>query len=380
MSRVLRWDLYNNSVLGDGKLYLNLDPFETTQARFATLRVGGLGDGTLELVGIPRQTARDAVKNWLMKEARFTAPNGDVPYLGFVGELTVEYGYRVYRRRIGWIGNRVVVRYLKRDTTGRAGSKRKRVTVEDAESQARYGVRTLRVDLTDQGIMSTAQATDHAEILLAKYKNFVSKTKSSSPREPRIRISLWSRWMTTGWQDVLLRYAKAKKISVIVQAALASCPFVTADYSDVNDVGTSIKYNSNGMRRAAQEVMVDALQYGDSNSRRLLLQMWGDGVPHLNSVPTTIGLYGNTGEERVWGDARTPLPNWGVRAGDYMLDEDWDDSLDVLTDATADERAVLIEKTEYNALLDSLDAESADLEDVASVMGKTRRGRRRILA
>lgn len=376
--RELRWDIYNNSVLSNGALYLNLDDFETSQARYGTLRLGGLGDGALELVDVPKAIARDAVENWLMKEVRFTAPNGATPYAGFIGEVTVEYGYAILRRRVNWIGNRVWVRYLKRgNTSGRA---KKKLFVEDVESQARYGVRLLRVDLTTQGLMTTAQATQRATVLLNKYKNFTSRARVALPRRPRVRLALWSRWMTTNWNDVTLRYAKAKEIAVIVQDALEACQFVTADYADVNDVGTNVRYNSNAMTRAPQEVIMDVLPYGDSARRRLLLQIWDDGIPHLTSAPPTLGLYADTADARIWGSAHTPLPNWAVRAGDYMALEDWDDALDVLTDATADERAVLIEKTDYNALTDEIEVDSADMEGVASVMGKARRGRRVVAA
>lgn len=378
MARVLRWDIYNNPVLSDGALYLNLDEFETTQARYSTLRLGGLGDGALELIDVSKALARDAVKNWLMKEVRFTAPNGAVPYAAFIGEVTVEYGYAILRRRVNWIGNRVIVRYMKRgNTSGRA---KRRLYVEDTESQQRFGLRTLRIDLTDDGFMSPAQATARASVLLNKYKNFTSRARVALPRRPRVRLALWSRWMTTNWNDVTLRFAKAKKISAITQSALASCQFVTADYADVNDVGTSVRYNSKAMTRVPQEIIMDVLPYGDSATRRLCLQIWDDGIPHLKSAPTTIGLYANTDDARVWGDAHSPLPNWAVRAGDYMMLEDWDDALDVLIDATADERAVLIEKTDYNALTDDVEAEAADMEGVASVMGKARRGRRVVVA
>lgn len=375
----LSWSLYNNPVLSDGNLYLHLSAqLTTTAARYTTLRLGGFGDGALEFADVDRATARDAAQNWLMKEVRFTTPGGGIAYKGFVAEVTVEYGYLTIRRRVGWIANRVIVRFRRRDPTRKKAQRRQRVTLEDTESQARYGIRTLRLDLTEEGVMKAAQATARGQLLLDKFKNFQSIARTNLPHPPRVRLALWGRWQTTGFQDVRLRFSKAKEIATIVQQALASCQFVdTSDLSRLAATGTLIRYNSDGMFRSAQSYIQDAVQYGDSASNRLLFQIWDDDVPVLQSAPTTVGVFSRSEDARVWGDGRTPVPAWSVRAGDYMLAEDWDERLDA---ASGVSEAVLIEQTSYDALTDTVELESADIEGVASALGKARRGRRVVVA
>ena len=372
---MLNWSLYQNPLAGSAHYLTLSDHFEFDEAIFGTARIGGFGDARAVLygAGLTKDLVRDAARNWLMKELRLYDANGKWAYQGFVGEITATYGHDTWKRQIGWIANSIRAVYRKRDPLRPNASRKKYATAQDADSQALYGKRQLKLDLTQRGIMKAAQAQLGANRLLAKYKDFIFDEWHSEFMEPSIELGFFGYFYTLQWNAVLKRFVKKNDIAVIIQRVLeqtSEVQFITQDFANLETTGNTLSYNTDGMRMPPQDYIIETIANGDVNGRRLSFQIWEDRTPYLSAAPTLINVRGETGDARIWDANHSARPGYLVRAGDFRVSEDLNEDIAVAAYPENALWATQIEMTEWDDLGGKLVTKSADLDGVENELGR----------
>ncbi|HZQ11025.1 MAG TPA: hypothetical protein VFD70_30925 [Anaerolineae bacterium] len=373
----LSWSLYENPLLGNN-LLLPLDRCEFATANFSTLAQGGFGPAELIIALPPRAMMLDAISNWLMRRVLVTDDGGDTAYEGYIAEIECQAGAHRVGRRIEEMINKVHVMYAKDETTTvrlRGGS-----GLEDADSQARWCRKEGVLDLTGHGVMGEAQAKLRGKVYLAHHKlpKQYYVTLGGDPQPPEIRLGIYGYYATLAYNWTQKPYKRSRELGSIVidQIDAAGTQFTNksdSSYPYIVTTGTSITYNTMKSWQDVQTYIANAAQYGNSQSQRLFFQMWEDRTCFLRARPTTVGYYSRSDQMRVWNAGRAPFPKWMVRAGDYMLLEDWFQPMETFSDIDSDPRAVLIESTHYDCLTDQLTTEPLDADGVEVLLGHTLR-------
>lgn len=391
---MLRWSLYQNPVLSNGDVMLALNDFEITRAQFGTTANGGYGDAQITLT-VPRAVAWAAIQqNWLMRELRVHDGAGFRAYEGFVAEIDARIGGRNYTRRIDALVNRVRCEYWQPDPL-HPGAKRAGVLqINDTDSQALFGIKEQILDLKNQGVMSSTQATQRAEVYLNLSKQGQAfNTEIGADKEDaetELTFSCLGYWATLAWRNTNFRVKTAKNVNTILYTAGNNRSLLTlylngyyaqfvnrGNVSNLNNVGVSMTFNTSGGLMTVQDYILAITKYGDGNYRRSYFQLWEDRTPFLTRRVTSASAYAQP--DALVTSGRNAVMPYAVRAGDYVLDETYNAPLDDFSsDVKNDPRALFVEQTTYDDMAGTLRIGEPQEDNLTLLLGRAM-GRRRFV-
>lgn len=379
----LSWDLFNNPVTENNNLFLDLSARHgdlMSAANFSTLLDAGFGPAQISLDNPPRSLVLEAVNNWMTKRLLVTDGAGSKVYEGFVAEISGADGYHVYNPRLGGLVNRAYVVFRQVKNSGK-GQKRVRATVNDTASQARYGIFSQRQIIEHHGVMGTGQANRWGQTFLKQHR-LRKRPQRTTTSQRRLDLTLWGYKSSLSFQEMFLRVRKQKDLGWIATRILqgGACQYLnTTDTSRIATIGFTARYKTGGDWKTPGEMLDDIASYGDNNYNMIFAQVWEDRILTFAARPTTVGFIARSDDARVWDAGRALTMPWLVRAGEYMLAEDFPAPLEPVSDIDSDGRAVLIRETQYDDVSGEWSADPYDLEerDLAHLIGYLKRQRKK---
>lgn len=378
----LEWHAFGNPI-ADDNWRTNLSALQPSAAGFGTEANGGFSDGSLDFADAPEAVIADAVDNWLMRRVIAVDRAGFIAYEGFIAEIEAKLGIYTLSRSVDSLVNSLKVSYTKAYLGTTEGAAK---WVNDTASQAAYGIKEAYEDISDQGVMTVAQATNWGTTYLNTHAIPHDNTfdLGADPAQHSLRLTLWGYYTTLGWRENIIRWKAPTEIKSMVSTILTNRSkaqfIVTTDLTKLATTGTTLAYNSGGSSKPLQDYIADVVQYGDSNNRRLLFQIWEGRVPWLLARSTSPLVYARSRDPRLWSQNHAALPGYKVRAGGYAVAEDYGGSLDSYADILSDPRSTFMETTRYDALEDSLSFNQPDDTQVEILLGRQIKGRRRVKA
>lgn len=389
---LLRWDLHQNPVLGNGEMMLPLsDAFAVTQASFGTGATGGFLDGRISLRDVPKSVVMDAVEsNWLMTELRAWDAQGYRAYGGFVAEIEGVWGGQKFVRRLDPMFNRVRIHFWMP-----SGGKRVKAVriVEDAASQARYGIKETLLDLSSERTMYEAAALNRGNEFLetVKVPQSFELEMSAARRGENGTLTLvtWGRWATLKWRIINMPVRTARELKEILHRAGTNKSLFTlsggavvqfvnqSDLTGLKTTGILATSNLSTSLTTVQEVIAAITKFGDANLRRAYFQIWENGQPFLAVRDVEAHYYTRSDDGRAWALNHTPVPPYMVRADGYLLIEDYATALgDYSADVATDPRAVFVNATTYDDIAESVKPREPQRDDLPLLLGQVREGKR----
>lgn len=397
---MLDWTLFNNPVLSDGQVYLPLSSrFEVSEASFGTTAVGGFADATLTLRDVPEAVLLDAVgsgtNNWLMKELRVHDAQGVRAYEGIVAEVSAQRGRHRYNRSLTNLYNRARVEYWQPDPLHAGKRRQGLLQLNDAPSQALYGIKEYRLDLTQEGTLTQAQATARGSEFLELSRlpqsfsldmgvgDLDAETLGAETRN-ELQLKCWGYWATFKWRYTNFRVRTARDLSAIFYKPGNNLSLFTlylngyyaqfvnrSDFTQLANCQISIVYNSTGSLQTMQDYILALMKYGDANLRRANFQLWENRTPYLAVRSTAAQVYTRSDDGRVWSVNHTPLPAYLARAGGYVIAEDYQGSLDDYSgDVKSDPRAQFMDATTYNDLTGITQTTAPQEDNLSLILGR----------
>jgi hypothetical protein len=406
---MLDWSVYNNPVLSDGKVYLPSLHARgaVTEANFSTLALGGFGDGALTLQNVPDALIFDAVGiggagSWLMKEIRVHDGQGARAYEGIIAEIHAKRGKHRYNRMLTPMFNRIRCEYWQPDPLHPGQRRQGILQRNDTASQALYGIKEYRLDLTNDGTMKQAQAQNRADDFLQMSRlphefDFEIGDKRDDVMESaeegnELQLKLWGYWSTLKWRYTNFRVRTPTDLQTIFYKSGNNLSLYTlylngyylqfvdvTNTANLKNTGISLVYNSAGSLMTVQDFVNAILGYGDANLRRAYFQIWENRTGYLAVRSTAPTLYTRSRDGRAWSVNRTPLPAYMVRAGGYLVPEDFPSSLDDYSgDIANDPRASFVDATNYDDMTGLVRTQEPQADNAALLLGRVV-GKRRIV-
>lgn len=398
---MLDWSVYNNPVLSDGNVYLPALHTRgvVTEANFSTLALGGFGDGALTLQNVPDALIFDAVGigsagSWLMKEIRAHDAQGARAYEGIIAEIHAKHGKHRYNRMLTPMFNRIRCEYWQPDPL-HPGRRRQGISQRnDTTSQALYGIKEYRLDITSEGTMTQAQATSRADEFLQMSKlphefDFEIGEKQGDDTENanegnELQIKLWGYWSTLKWRYTNFRVRTPTDLKTIFYRAGNNLSLYTLYLNgyylqfvdntvttNLSNTNISIRFNSEGALMTVQDFVNAICGYGDANLRRAYFQIWENRVGYLAVRSTAPTLYTRSRDGRAWSVNHTPIPAYLVRAGGYLVPDDFPSSLDDYSgDIANDPRASFVDATNYDDMTGLTRTQEPQADNTALLLGR----------
>ncbi len=380
----LHWSIYNNPLV-DNNVFRDLDPgrFEFTQASFQTLGSAGYGPGALAFANVSEGLMYDALSNWMFKRVTATDGAGYRAYEGYIAEVKAKVGNAAYEALCDNFSSRIRVKWTEADplhpATRDVSSK-----VNDTASQAKFCIKEEELDLTGHGVIDRTQALQAANALLAQTTDplgpsYDYKAQAMTPNS--LELTLWGYYTTLDFQYDNTKTKQKTEIATILKNVLANgnVQYVsTTDTTNVQNVGVTIRYGTAGDWKKVGEIFQDLTKYGDASYRQLLLQVWEDRKLFFAARPIVSGFFARSDDPRVWSGAHAAELPWRVRAGQYLLVEDFPTPLSLFSDVDTDPRSLLIDATNYNDLTGDWNAKPVKRSSQEVFWGRVRRGVRTV--
>lgn len=385
---MLNWILHNSPVLSNGEVYFDgFDEYEVTSASFGTIAIGGFDSATFAIRDVPESVVMDAVKSdWLMKELRATDAEGARAYEGFVAQIKGRVGKTVYGLDLDPMVNRARVEFWEPDPLHK-GSRRKGIhQLNDALSQAKYGIKEEKLDLTNEGTIggTQADAKGYGFLELTKAPHSFEFDLGDTPPQPNtLELTVRGYWNTTKWRLTNWAVLTAKDLSAIFYTAGNNKSFMTlylngyylqffnrANVTNIKNCNISVKWNTSHNLMTMQEAMSIVDKNADGNKRRAYFQLWEDRVPYLAVRDTDAAYYTAANDGRTWTKNYAPIPAYMVRAGGYILDESYPGNLAAVTDVAAQENASFIQMTTYDDLTGRTRTTEPQYDFLPLILGK----------
>lgn len=366
----LQWFLHGNPVYqSSSPLYFDFSHTELSAASFTTLAQGGFGNGALEVKNPSEHLIQDAIDNWLMKRVVALDASGYIAYEGYVAEIEAAMGFHSFIRSMDEFANRVHVDYKGVGSPCPRGTPCKLyVLVEESSlgistTQTTYGIKEKFVDISGQGKRTSAFATAAGtNVLKTAIRSREFDFELGAGQEPKpnsLRLTLWGYYTTLQWRKTKYNVNTATEIATVVKNILSVHdnvnsvsetvnPFINNDQSQVETTNNTTVLNKERKPTYVQDLIQSAILGGDNNAKQLFFQIWENRMPYLTARPNSPRYFSRYDDKRFWGNNGQILQPYQIRAGAFVVSENVNESLDLLTDTYQRERTSYLDRTVYN--------------------------------
>lgn len=333
-----------------------------TVARFETARIGGFVNGSIVIEGASYALVQEAARDWLMRDITMVDGGGEVAYNGYVGEISASYGYEKLRRRIDWIATQANIQYYKRHASKKGALVKGTLAVQDTDGIARYGTLVKVINLRKNGLLTTAQANQRAQVFLKRASDFIDIKYSNARKQPaRIELTTFGYWTTLARREYKLRYTALTPVSTICRHVIQNTGqeflSTSTELFDVSGDAT-IALNTNNQRQAVQEYITAAAKYGDANYDPLVIGVVEDRKLRVANVPQSIDLIFDPLTATLTDTSGGAIKPYLVRAGVRAIDRVYDAGLgeDVYTNGNS----FIVERTIFDAITGTFEFSRSD--------------------
>ncbi len=372
--RSLTWQVHTNPFFdATSPLLFDFEHTDLEAAAFSTLAQGGFGDGQLTVKEPSPDFIRNAVDTWMMKRVVATDGAGRVAYEGFVAEIDARLNHHAYVRSIDAFSNRVRVayKYQGQGSCPKGASCSGTQVVNEADvgtslTQTEWGIKEDSVDITGFGIVPAAVALGAGKTFLRqslRAHTIDFQLGSDEPTDNSITLTLWGYYSTLQWRTQNRSFRTLTDIGTIVATALSwrtGVQFISTDQSNIQTVGTTIRYNINAKKMPYQDYIQGAILNGDTNAKQLFFQILEDRKPYLFPRPAATRYVANYDDSRIWDKDHKVVPPYLVRAGSYILPETMNESLDPVVDILTRPHASFVNTTHYDDISGKLSIPPAE--------------------
>lgn len=388
----------NNLVYDTARLVRGGDaPGRITAASFQTLATAGYGPGQLNFSGMPKAFIYNAIQNYLLNRVQAWDGGGHLAYEGFIAEIRATVDHYTYEVTTDNFVSQVRVKWTEADTQRGSGTRDNSTTVPNSiqknaqatAAQAKYCIKEEDMDLTvsgggSYGVIDRTQALQAAQTYLAELINPIAPhyqyKPETSPPERTIEFTLWGYASTLNFQqDNTAIKPQRKDIGAVVKTLLQTSHnqfIATSDLTGIATVGTQVLYNTTGNWKRLQDMISELTQVGAPSFNRILFQVWEQRKPYIFVAPSSAGYFTRSDSAQVWSGQHAALYPWRVRAGQYMVAEDFPAPVLKYATVASDPRAYLIESTNYDDLTGAWDAAPQKKLDTKRFLGRLKRGTR----
>lgn len=388
----LHWIVYENPLVSSQVVYDLLDQraASLTAASFQTLATSGYGPGQLTIDGVDDALIYEALNGWMLNRVQATDGAGFVAYEGFIAEVHATIGNYEYEQLVDSFASQMRVTWEQANTNNKGSATFTTLIPSGGnpyspatQAQSKYCIKEEELDLTGHGSIPRAQAVKAGTAYLAQLVDPLLphfKRATSQSLEPhKLELVLWGYATTLGWQKDTIQFRTNTDIAGVVKGILKLptnqfIPSTTAALAGVANTTTTIRYNSLGSYKFLRDMINEVIQYGGASNARLLFQVWENRLAYLTAAPTDPGYFSRSDNERLWTAAHAAIQPWRLRAGQYMVAEDYPAPTESFSGAVStDPRAYLIEQTNYDDLTGDWDAVPEKSIDTHRFMGRMRR-------
>lgn len=362
----LRWAAYNNPVYDTSSAFwFDFSGLGLIKAGFSTYAQGGFGNAELEIDNPSEGLISDWFDNGLTKRIVAWDGAGNMAWEGFVAEIEATIGSHRYVRSIDDYCNRVFVDYVygggscPKGSTCNGRVQRNESDVTTATTQAEYGIKEKWVSM-GKSVTTSAYARAAADLLLRKSLTArsieLSLKNNQELMSNTLRLSLFGYYSTLQWRKANFKVTYPTDIAEIVKRALnlGHAQFISNDTGMIESTGNTIKYNTNGTLMWTQDFIQGALIDGDSEGKDLYFQILENRKPVLFSRTTAPRYLARENDTRIWNKTRGIVEPHMMRAGAYLMMENFARPIEPAADMQRRDRITFIERTSYDDITETL--------------------------
>lgn len=355
-----RVDLFQNPKIGSSRLAALSDRFPIKALSFQTSRFGGFDEGSFGFEDVPRDVLFAALNDWRFNRIQVSTASGEIAYEGMIAKIAATDGEERYTRSIDDIVNRLYV--LRRVPRVNSGSRIAITTRNDTTSQDFFGIiKAERLDLSGLGFLTEANANRRGDLFLARRKvaradSYALKGELSSNSKRTLQITTRGFFDSLDYLETRVVYLNAVRTSKIAKDLIGSTAnqLLASDTTAIEDTNTYITYNERRNLKTPLDILSTVATYG-TDGFELAIQVFEDRILRVSPRATSGRYVIRPDSARIWTEGFAASERWKVRAGDYARRIDFDSTIAPFSDINDDPRAILIERTKYDALRDSLE-------------------------
>jgi len=301
--------------------------------------------------------AENWLENGLMRHIVVYDSAMQIIWAGFVNAIGISLnGLQVRRGPALGITNRVIINYSPLDISVSppvSGSSTNTAYVDDAESQAKYGILEDRIS---GGNITTANALDLRDYYLAEHKDPETAQSFDTEGAGAISVAL----ECAGYIEYLDRYTfsaaslVSQSVTAKILAVLAANPNISIFSTDYTKIETNAMLVpvADFKEQTAKEVIKGLVALGDAASNRSVFGLYANQRFAYNVIPTTFDYVAriSTREVSLYGGNFVVQP-WNILPGRWLFYDDLLTGMGTITGipTKSDPRVQFIENVVYTA-------------------------------